>query len=152
MRTTCCALLIIFLAGCGATTAEQLRANAAGVHTFKVDAEYQEVYQKTLAHAQTCNQQAAFGNNARVQGYIFIEPNRSTISIANSNAFAVNMLFTIDIAQVEINSTEVKVYYALQRYKPTAHLVEDWILNDSNDCVRGKVALECVCYLQDHPY
>jgi hypothetical protein len=145
MRKIWNVLLILVLAGCGPITAEQLRANPGGLHAFKVAGDYQAVYQKVLSHAQGCSKKSAFGENASVQGDTFIESKRSSISIVNSGALGVDTLFTIDIAQIDPDTTEVKVFYALHRYERTALLIEDWIKKNSKDCVRGKVVLECAC-------
>jgi hypothetical protein len=138
-------LLLVALTGCGPITAEQLRANPSGVHTFKVNADYQAVYQKILLHAQGCSVQGAFGANALVQGYTYLDSKRASISITNSRAIGSSALFTIDIAHVDDNTTEVKVFYAVHRYAPTALLIEDWIKKNSPDCTRGKFVPECAC-------
>jgi hypothetical protein len=138
-------LLLIILAGCGPISAEQLRANPGGIHSFKVAGDYQAVYKKVLSHAQGCAQKAAFGENASIQGNLFADSKRSSISIVNSGALGNDTLFAIDIVQIDNDTTEVKVFYALHRYERMALLIEDWIKKNSKDCVRGKVVLECAC-------
>ena len=137
--------MLVILAGCGAINAKLLRTDPAGVHSFRVNAAYQDVYEKALSRAQACAQQATFGDNASVQGRLFTDRKRASISILNSNIYAGGALLTIDIAQADADETEVMVFYALRRHKPAALLVEDWIIKNSSGCPRGGSSLECGC-------
>lgn len=142
----------MLMCGCGQTTADMLRKNPAGVYSFTVDEDYQAVYRKTLDHAKNCYEGAVYGDNIRIRGDADAENGMARISIAYAGVLDVDMLFAIDIARLESNTSKVKVYYALKRLKPIAPLVEDWIKKDSHECQRSRVVLDCVCFLRDPPH
>jgi hypothetical protein len=143
-------LLFFFLfAGCGPMTAEQLRASPAGVHTFRVDSEYQAVYAKVLERARTCYEHVGAAEDMTVKGDLARDAGRSSISVIEKRVFAAHPLFTIDMTQVGPAETEVNVYYSLRRFRPMAFLVQDWIESDSHECRLIKPVPECVCFLGD---
>lgn len=146
MKKVLAVCLILFVSGC-ATTARQLRENPAGVYSFKVSADYKTVYEKALLHARSCYELAATGNTFVVQGDAFPGTRKASISIARLRAIARDTVMTIDTSQLDDTNTEVNVYYEQSRYKTAAMTVEEWIKQDSNECNRGKVVVECVCYL-----
>ncbi len=149
MKRVLAVCLILFVSGCGVTTARQLRENPAGIYSFKVNADYKTVYEKVLLHARSCYELAATGNNFVVEGKAFPETRKSSISIVRFRAVARETVFTIDSAQLDDATTEVNVYYAQLRYKTAAMTVEEWIKGDSNECNRNKVIVDCVCYLEE---
>jgi hypothetical protein len=145
-------ILILLLCGCAPTTADLLRKNPAGVYSFTVDDDYQVVYQKALDHAKKCYEGAVYGSTIRIRGKADSENGNARISIAHTRLLDVEVLFAIDIARLENNKSNVKVYYALKRLEPVAPLVEDWIKKDSHECQRSRVVLDCVCFLRSSPY
>ena len=140
-------VLIFLICGCAPPTADMLRKNPAGVYSFTVNDDYHAVYRKALDHAKNCYEGAVYGNTIRIRGEADPANGKARISIAHTRVLDVETLFAIDIARLESNTSEVKVYYALKRLKPVAPLVEDWIKKDSHECQRSRVVLECVCFL-----
>ncbi len=145
MRNIYFGFLVICMVGCAPITAEQLRAKPGGVYSFTVAGKVQDAYQKIFFRAQSCSESGDFGNNAATQGDIISDTKRSTITITNSQTVGVNTLFIIDLTQLDNETTEIKIYYPLRRYEPTARLIEEWIKNNAPECTRGKFIVECAC-------
>lgn len=147
MKKTACLLLTMFLAGCMSVTADQLRANPSRMQSFTVDGNSRDVFGKVLSHARTCYQKGASEDSLAVRQETGDIAGTASISVVRMHAASSETLFTIDLTGTRDGRTEVKVFYALERYQPVPRMVEEWITKDSAECLHNRIVVNCVCYL-----
>lgn len=112
MRAILTLLAIVFIGGCGGTTAQELRTSAPIRHKYTVADNYQKVYRRILQHAREKYPAVLLSVAQAVEGDIYPDTQTATIGVV-SHSFIGGSKYRhiVDLKAINDNLTQVATYH-----------------------------------------